>query len=161
MTAALTLRRATPADCRQLWLWVNDAATRASSFNSADVSWPDHVAWFEARLASPDTRMYIAEADDGAPVGQVRFDVDVAGDAEMDVSLDAAWRGRHLAPGLLRMAAEAFLLEGPRRLVAHVRPDNLASQRAFERAGFRRVGPEAVNGHWSVRYERRPDDQVV
>jgi RimJ/RimL family protein N-acetyltransferase len=159
VTVALTIRRATPADCRQLWLWVNDPSARAASFDTADVPWPDHVAWFEARLASPNTRIYIAEADDGAPVGQVRFDLDAAGAAEVDVCLDAEWRGRRLAADLLRMAAAAFLLEGPSLLVAHVRPENLASQRAFERAGFLKVGPEAVNGHRSVRYERRPHDQ--
>ncbi len=157
MTTALTLRRATPDDCRQLWLWVNDSATRGAAFNSAEVPWPDHVAWFGARLASARTTIFIAETEDGTPVGQVRFDLDPTGAAEVDVSLDPAWRGRRLAADLLRMAADMYSVDTSTALVAHVRPENVPSRRAFESAGFRDAGAECVNGHESIRYERKRD----
>lgn len=157
MTTVLTLRRAVPGDCRLLWLWVNDPATRAASFDTADVPWPAHVAWFEARMRSESTRIFIAETDDGVAVGQVRFDVDREGAAEVDVSVDAAWRGRQLAADLLRMASDRFLCEHPGLLVAHVRPENVPSRRAFEKAGFQHIGAETVNGHPSIRYERKQD----
>src|SRR5665647_2559870 len=60
-TAALVARPATVQDCRQLWQWRNDPATRAGSRSSAEVPWGDHLRWFTASLARADRMLLVVE----------------------------------------------------------------------------------------------------
>jgi len=64
---SLTLREARPSDAELLWRWANDPETRANSFSRAAISYADHVAWLERRLASDATRIWIF-GDEGVPV---------------------------------------------------------------------------------------------
>jgi RimJ/RimL family protein N-acetyltransferase len=80
--------------------------------------------------------MYILEAD-GNPAGQVRFDIDAVGRAEVDISIAPEYRGHGYGAEALRLAsARLFVDTGSAEVVAHIKPDNLASVRTFERAGF-------------------------
>jgi len=75
-----------------------------------------------------------------------------AGTAEIGYSIAADWRGQGLATelvgGLVQQAAATGQV---RRLVAHARADNPASQQVLVHNGFALVGP-AQEGH--VRFER-------
>ncbi|MFD1467794.1 GNAT family N-acetyltransferase [Hymenobacter caeli] len=77
---------------------------------------------------------------------------DAAGTAEIGYSVAAEWRGQGLATelvgGLVQQAAATGLV---RRLVAHARADNPASQQVLRRNGFDVTGPGA-DGH--LRFER-------
>ena len=132
----LTIRRATADDCRQYWVWVNDPAVRAAAFHSDPIDWDTHVRWFHERLASADTALFVIGDATGTPIGQVRFDRVSGEDAIVDVSLDAAWRGRGLAAEALRVACTALGDGAAGRIVAEIREDNVASRRAFAAAGF-------------------------
>ncbi len=50
-----------------------------------------------------------------------------------------AWRGRGLYPGLLVATCQHLALQGHRRAIITCAPDNLASVRGIEKAGFRRI----------------------
>lgn len=147
------LRRATGADARILWTWANDPVVRAAAFHPEPIPWASHVQWLDARLRSERCLLFIAESG-GRPVGQVRFDVEPGGTAEIDVSIAAESRGRGLGAAVLRLACDAYHAHASETLVAHVRPDNVASARAFERAGFARAGTERVAGCQALRLER-------
>lgn len=156
LTRRLTLRRAVEADCRLLWEWRNDAAVRAAAFNGALIPWPEHVAWFRERVGSDRCAIYVAHIDGEVPVGQVRFDLSRNGEAEVDLSLDAEWRGCGLGSETLRLACDTFHRETRLTLVAHVRPDNHASLRTFDRAGFAQIRMEPVGHCESIRLEYPP-----
>jgi RimJ/RimL family protein N-acetyltransferase len=141
----IRLRSATAADADVLLAWRNDAGTRAASFNSEEIPRDGHVRWLAAKLNDPDCALLIVEAQ-GEAVGQVRLDrSDEDRDvAEIHIALDPAARGRSIGRRALRAAVgEAPAKIGAHRIEARVKPENEASLRAFEAAGFRVVSNDA------------------
>ncbi|MFL5295381.1 MAG: GNAT family N-acetyltransferase [Phenylobacterium sp.] len=132
MSAAskVRLRKATPSDALDVLAWRNDPLTRAMSRSAEEIHPGEHLAWFESALGNPALILLIGEAD-GGKVGMVRFDVGV--ETEVSINVNPACRGRGYGYRLLSQALAQ--VSGP--VVADIRPDNLASQRIFERAGFR------------------------
>ena len=155
-TAVLRIRDARVADCRLLWEWANDRAVRDSSFSPDPIGWEDHCAWLESRLQDHRSRIYLAFDACDVAVGQVRFDEAKAGEAEIDISLDRAFRGIGLAPRLIEVGCRAaFETQGIQQLHAHVRLENIVSARAFEKAGFTKVGAEEIKGKSTLHYVLR------
>ena len=164
---SLHLRPATAADCRRVWEWANDPAVRAVSFTSDPIPWEQHTAWFTRKLADTNTRLWIAEQvgapvskpalsdsrvpkaglETGAPpLGQVRFDLD-GSTATISVSLDATRRGKNLGALLLWSACQKIFHDSAVETIhALIKPDNTASVRAFEKAGFEPAGQITVKG---------------
>jgi UDP-2,4-diacetamido-2,4,6-trideoxy-beta-L-altropyranose hydrolase len=153
MTGAprLRLRPATAEDARLLWEWVNEPSVRQVSFNPDPIPWEGHLDWLARRLADPDSRIYIAEDDAGRPVGQVRFDRNATGEAEIAVSVSAERRGGGTGAALIRAGVEKVF--GDRwvlRVNAHIKPENAASLGCFRKAGFTVVGEGQVRGHRAI-----------
>ncbi len=146
----LRMRRARPEDARLLWEWVNDPEVRQASFSSAQIAWETHVDWFSNRLDSRDCLLLIAE-NDGSPCGQIRFEASGDGEWDVGVSVPKGRRGLGLASQIIATGAQQLLAEHHgTRIHAYVKAANQASIRAFERAGFRRIGSEEVRGHAAV-----------
>jgi len=154
-TAALVARPATLQDSRQLWLWRNDAMTRAGSRSSAPVPWDDHLRWLTATFMRTDLMLLVVE-DPGGPVGTVRWDLRGEGEWEVSVTVAPERRGQSLARPLLRVA-ELALSERTSEMtrsevtrsevtrssgtdvtayLAVVHVDNRASVRLFETSGY-------------------------
>jgi RimJ/RimL family protein N-acetyltransferase len=130
------------ADADLLLAWRNDPATRASSFRSEEIPRATHLKWLERKLADNACAVLIVE-EAGEPVGQVRLDAD-AHMAEIHVAVAPVARSRSIGRQALRAAvAQAPALLGVSRIKANVKPDNEASLRAFEAAGFRIVTRDA------------------
>ncbi len=147
----LRLRPAQLDDSRSLWEWANDPAVRAASFSSALISWESHVAWFAEKLAQGRSLILIAEDDSPTPCGQIRFDVRADGDWEVDVTVAATMRGRGLAGRLIRLGIQVLRKEHhDARVHAFVKPVNEASLKAFEKAGFNRIGVEQIRGNAAI-----------
>lgn len=152
--AAVALRPATQDDAPLLLAWRNDPQTRAMSIDTAEVSPTDHQAWLARSLTSKERWLFIAETED-KPVGSVRLDAE--GPASLEVSLTVApgERGKGYGVALLRAAeAEAHAL-GAVRLVAVLKPENTASRRAFEAAGYRGFVAHQHRGAALIKCERR------
>jgi RimJ/RimL family protein N-acetyltransferase len=142
---SLHLRPAIADDCRRVWEWANEPAVRAVSFTSEPIPWEQHVAWFNRKLADANTRLWIAEQL-GAPLGQVRFDLD-GPTATISVSLDASRRGKNLGALLIWSACHRLFRESALEAIhACIKPDNAASVRAFVKAGFEPAGQTTVKG---------------
>jgi len=153
--AALSLRPVTMEDAQLLLSWRNDPATQAASFNTQAVDLASHLQWLQRKLASPDALMFIACDQTGQPVGQIRLDIE-NGDALIDFTIAPAMRGQKLASRLLRLGCLPVLRRQiVRRMVGYVRSENVASQRAFLRAGFESMGEELVHQQPSIRFELR------
>src|SRR6266849_8648348 len=134
--ASMRLRPVQADDCRLLWEWANDPDVRQVSFSSAPILWEQHVRWFTAKMASSNCIMYIAVSDDNTPIGQVRYDRD-GDEATISVSLARQFRGQGYGSCLLQKAAQQLFTSAPvQTLHAYVKQDNVASARAFAKAGF-------------------------
>jgi RimJ/RimL family protein N-acetyltransferase len=138
------LRPARPDDAPRLLEWANDPATRAASFDRAEISWREHVAWLAAVLADPDRRLWIAE-EEGVALGQVRVDRAPGGFGVVSIGLAPGARGRGIGRAVLLMGLAAAARElGIRRARAVVMGANLPSRRLFEGAGFVAVDAAAA-----------------
>ena len=146
--SGLSLRPVTAADRELLFTWANDPETRMRSFASDPISWPEHCAWFEARMRDTDELFWMILSAAGEPVGQLRVTPEADGMGVVSVSIAPAWRGRGLAAEGLALATRSALASGRfTGLRAYVRPDNEASLRAFARAGYRGARPVHHRGH--------------
>lgn len=139
-----TFRRARSEDAERVFEWANDPAARAASFNSAKINYEDHVAWFEESLSRPDRHLLIATEESEA-VAVVRFDgKGPRGTISINVGPDH--RGRGLGPAILLAASHQAVRIGYTEILAQIRPENTASVRAFEKAGYTPLPDCAVNG---------------
>ncbi|WP_420147090.1 GNAT family N-acetyltransferase [Spirosoma sp.] len=138
----LTHRLAQLTDAQLYFEWTNDPDTRRQSFNSAPISLETHVAWFTQKLADGNTLMIVFENETGKPVGQVRFErkpvADMPDEIIISLSVDAQERGKGLAHQLIEQGCAVCAENwGDVTVHAYIKPENQASGRAFERAGFR------------------------
>ena len=140
--SALTHRSAQPADSQLYLEWANDPGTRRQSFNSAPISPETHADWFTRKLADPNTLLLVFGNEAGEAVGQVRFErtpvADMPDEITIGVSVDAAHRGNGLSGQLIELGCAVCQEQwGAVTIHAYIKPDNHASVRAFERAGFK------------------------
>lgn len=135
----LTLRPATTGDMRQLWEWRNDPVTRQMFRHTDVVPWETHQQWCASVLSDPERLLLVAESS-GTPVGTVRFDeVSSTGGAEVSVTVAPECRGGGLGTEILRQGTEQALGRWS-KVVAFIKRDNIASQRAFSHAGYQWAG---------------------
>jgi RimJ/RimL family protein N-acetyltransferase len=120
----------------------------------------DGRAWLDAepgrRLTGDELALAAHEADGGA-IGSIglRPDADDRGVVEVGYVVAASARGRGVATRAVRLAVEWVLQEWrPARVQLTTTPDNVASHRVAERAGFRREG---VLRAWGRTRGRRVD----
>lgn len=125
------LRPATEADAWLIWKWRNDPAVSAASFSSDSVDWQSHRQWLESKLADRNCFIFIGVVET-TPVGIIRFDVE---GTEAEVSVSVVERGKGYGTELIRAGCDKIAHLGV-TFVANVKSDNIASQRAFAKAGF-------------------------
>lgn len=151
----LRLRKACAGDCRILWEWASDPTVRTSSFSPEPIPWERHVQWFMSKLEDPNCLFYIALDDQDEPVGQIRFDVYDDQRAEISVSVEDRHRRRGYGSLLIEVAVEnAFAVTALQAVKAFIKPENKYSIKAFEKAGFQRVGLASIKGNSALHYVR-------
>ena len=148
----LTLRRAQPDDCKLMWTWSNDPEVRAVSLSSVPIPWETHVKWFGARMKSPECLIYMAMNRDRKLIGQIRFEI-CGNEAIVSVLLTKEARGLGYGPALIvRGSEQCFVDSAIGRIHAYIKPSNVASILAFDRAGFRDVGDTVVDNQTVRQY---------
>lgn len=142
----ISLRPAAQDDCRRLWDWRNELATREASFDTQSIPYEDHENWFSRKLDAPDTKIFVIMDADGREVGYVRFNIE-AGEAEISVSVDKGERGKGYGAEAIRLGSEQLLTPGSvNRVIAYIKQDNPASVAAFQRAGYDPMGIKEISG---------------
>ena len=132
----LKLREIEPADIDLLFEWANDPLTRKNSFHSDMIQYEDHKKWF-SRMISDDSVLQYIMMEDEIPVGQIRLNLE-AEKAEIGYSIAAEYRGRGYGHIILQLIKGEIRNKHPeiRKLVARVKPDNIASNRLFISEGY-------------------------
>ncbi len=146
----LTMRRAQAEDMLTYFRWANDSAVRQNSYTSEPIPLESHKAWFERKVSSHDSFLYILEHG-GEPAGQIRFDIR-DGVAHIGFSIDEAWRGCGLGTHLLRYGTEMFQQDASEAYPVHgaVKVENIPSLKAFAAAGFHVLAEAIVEGEQSI-----------
>ncbi|MCJ8166371.1 UDP-2,4-diacetamido-2,4,6-trideoxy-beta-L-altropyranose hydrolase [Pontibacter sp. E15-1] len=143
--ASLHLREASSDDLELLFAWANDPDVRKHSFNNSLINLENHTQWFHSVLKNENTLLYIAESD-GTPAANIRFTLS-GEQALISYSIAADFRGKGLGHTVLQKGIQALRASSPTVKTAQgmVQPGNPASIRAFEKAGFVRVTPDALH----------------
>jgi RimJ/RimL family protein N-acetyltransferase len=125
--------------------WNNDPEVRRHSFNPEPIPLANHQAWFRARLEDGNTPIYIAQSQ-GVPAAQIRFTIS-GSRATIGYLIAEAYRGKGLGHAVLLKGIEKLKQEHPGVTLVEglVQRENIASVRAFEKAGFAYAAPDAVH----------------
>ncbi len=142
----IQLRPVVLSDRENLFHWRNHAAVRQYALQADEIDWESHCRWLDATLQNPQ-RALLMGAQDGAPVGVLRYDV-AGAEALVSVYLVPQRMGQGLGAPLLVAGHEWLSSHYPqvRQLNAQIVPGNVASIKVFERAGYQAVSPQAQQG---------------
>ncbi|RIJ41972.1 UDP-2,4-diacetamido-2,4,6-trideoxy-beta-L-altropyranose hydrolase [Pontibacter oryzae] len=142
LMAGMKLREVTPEDMMLLFNWANDPEVRKRSFNPNPILLEGHSRWLQARLADERTKLYIAEVA-GEPAAHIRFELK-SSTATISYLIGPGFRGRGLGHVVLQKGTDRLVRQNPdlRLIEGLVQRDNIASVRAFEKAGFQYGQPD-------------------
>ena len=148
----LALRYVREEDCRLIWEWANEPLTRAQSFSPEPISWDEHRAWFDSIRNDPSSRLYVALDTNGEPVGQIRFRIE-GEEAVISISLAPEHRGHGYGAGVISLGSQELWKTKTIRLIhAYIKPENIASIRAFIKAGFVESGTTKIKNSPALRF---------
>lgn len=129
----LILREATEHDSHLLFKWANDKTVRENSFSQEQIKWSSHLKWFNSRIKSEKTRIFILGFNK-INAGQIRFDLKEDNYWHIDYSIDIDQRGRGYGLKIVEMGIKSFPI--PVKLMAKVKHLNLPSIKVFQRLKF-------------------------
>ena len=131
----VSLREATHLDSELLFEWTNDIAVRQSSFNSNSINLNDHLSWFDKKLKSAETKIYIATIKQNKPIGQIRIDA-FEDYWLIGYSIDKSFRGMGFGKHIVKLMIK---LNPKKKFLAKVKSVNIASQKVFENLNFNKI----------------------
>lgn len=134
----LSIRRAQPADVMVCFEWANDPEVRAQSYNQNTIPLEAHKNWFATKLQDKTCFYYIFETG-GEPVAQIRFQC-TNGEAVLGYLVSKKIRREGLGTAILAKGIAQLLQDAgePLTIIGHVKKENIASQRSFEKLAFRK-----------------------
>ncbi|MEM7215449.1 MAG: UDP-2,4-diacetamido-2,4,6-trideoxy-beta-L-altropyranose hydrolase [Pseudomonadota bacterium] len=122
--------------------------------NPAKPDYSDHVRWMENALQSRTHNLLVLKLANEF-IAHVRFDI-VPGNserAEVGIALAPESRGKGLALPALQAGAAHAKSKSFKTIDAEVHPENAASIKLFEAAGFKAVGSDEENGFRQFRLD--------
>ena len=127
-------------DAKTLLAWRNDPEVRSLSFHNARIKIQEHEQWLTKSLAMPGRILLMAEDQQGNPIGKVQIDFtcDQMSSVTIGIVVGLENRSRGLGTVLIEKATTALFIaeKNVQQIVAQIKPGNLASERAFRKAGF-------------------------
>ena len=136
MSNIIYLTKAETTDINDIFEWRNHPDIRKNFFNQELLSWDEHEKWFMARLSDPDATVYMAYHKK-EKIGSIRFE---SKDSviKTSVMLNPDFLGKGLGPKVIKLGVERFIMEKnpDMQIIAEIKKDNVASIKAFEKAGF-------------------------
>lgn len=147
----LTYRRAQENDVMLVFNWANDKLSRANSYFTEPIALETHKNWFAKKLQDKNCIIFIAEMN-SVPAGMVRYEI-ANEHTVVGILLDENFRGKGIAVNLLKDTAPLYFKDSLKPVHAYIKHSNSASVRSFERAGYKKLRAEVVQGAESFVYE--------
>lgn len=150
----LVLRKATSADMHRVYCWRNEKETVDKMGSVKLINLTDHQEWYRKSIASPFVLFFIIEGN-GRPIGQIRYHAEILDGipaGKVSINITAKMHGKGIATQAFILGkAETKNLKFCTFTFANVRVDNVASIRAMENAGYKKVGIVNLHGVEHVR----------
>lgn len=151
--SVISIRPCKTSDCRFVWRLRNEKTARQFAFNTAYIPYKRHIGWFRKKLKDNSSYIFIV-LNNKRRIGEVRLDSDKKNSAEIGIHMLKKERGRGLGSAALKAASSHALRKMRlKKIVAHIKKDNIASVKAFENAEFTNTG--------IVRVKRQPAYRMV
>jgi len=147
----LKLRRASAEDAMTYFNWVNEPSVRENSFQNETVELEGHLNWFNKRIKSLTSFLFIAEISNN-PCGQIRFDLQ-DNLAYIGISIDSNYRGQRIAPSIIQKGIQAFRKVSPEKeyqIIAEIKITNEKSINSFKGVNFIETNRKTVKGTETV-----------
>lgn len=110
-----------------MWECRNDPEARAFSGNPAAIPYLEHETWFAKLLKSGSRHLWIAETEGQDAVGYGRLDGQT-----ISVAVHPLCRRLGFGREIIALTTQ----QGKGRILAYIKPENVASQRAFASCGY-------------------------
>lgn len=140
----LSFRDATTDDIDLYFEWANDELVRRNSFDSNAIQYDDHCQWFYSKLQN-NKCLFLVFCNDSIPVGQVRIE---GRDEQfyIGISVDQKFRSEKYGTSMLIKSGKEFFrrFTMENALFAEIKHENIASVKAFERAGYEKNGEDSM-----------------
>lgn len=134
------LREVNSKDCKQLFEWANDVNVRNNAFNQAIIDWEGHVKWFNNKLESKDSEIFILTNSNNQNLGQIRIDFEKKSKRwVIDYSIDKNFRGNGYGIRIIELITQKY---SDKKFKAIVKEENIASCKVFKRIKFQEIFDE-------------------
>ena len=131
----LLLRKVIYTDEILLFNWINDPDVRKWSFGKHFIKLDEHAKWFKKIYNDPNVLMWIFEVNND-PAGLVRLEKE-DNKVLLNYLISLQSRGKRLETKMLKLAMNEVRRHWPNNnIFAYTLPENIASIKSLERAGF-------------------------
>lgn len=140
MAIEYLIKEAVSSDIEDIFHLSNDSLVRKNSRNTDMILWKDHVEWFYSRINSPDP-YYVVRGRSGQLIAQARID---CGDKNIiSISISSEYRGKGLGAPIIKACTKR---SGFNEVYAYIKNGNIASQKAFLKAGYNFISEDSEYG---------------
>lgn len=141
----LTYKEVTSEDKEQLYIWAIDKQTRRNAINQKEISFEEHLNWFDSKLKLKSKKYFILK-NEKTSLGLLRLDK-IKGYWNISYLIDKKYRGFGLGQKIIE---KAILERDGLPLRAKIKEENIASKRIFQKLSF-----AVVNSNELITYEKR------
>ena len=146
----IKIRKVNIGDKDLVYNWANDKLVREQSFFTAPISYDVHCKWFKNQLHDKNHLFFIITINN-MNAGIVRFKIKLKSSA-IGLSISKEFRGKNLGTKFIKIATNEYFKSNELPILAHIKKNNIASIKIFERASFVYLKEELIEGNESFTY---------
>lgn len=136
----------------------NEPTVRGAGRHPHPIPWKDHVSWLTRYCSSPDSCLTVIETLEDGPIGQIRFHRHEGDIWEIGISIAPSNRKSGIGVVALDLAMRYLRsLATIRAWLAEIQPENIPSQRLFEKVGFVFQGTSRDMQQWILSEKPKTD----
>lgn len=132
---SIAIRPIDSQDMDFTFLLSNDSMTRKNSYQTEEIAYSSHKSWFQSKIEDSAAFYFIGEFNRKS-VAFLRIDRKEKENV-IGIALHEDCRGKKLSSSFLKEITKAFNYKYPgEKVIAYIKSNNIASIKAFEKAGF-------------------------
>jgi len=131
------IREAKTRDSRFIFDLSNEKIVRDNSIKKRKIGREEHIKWFNNKLNDNNYEFFVIYDEHNNFIGQIRYEIS-DDKAVVSISITKNFRVEKLASKILADSSAILFRnrEKIERVFAYIRKENIASLRAFEKAGY-------------------------